>query len=327
MKKLLISAVLIASLGVSLGATAFTQTADASFKFVAIGDTPYSLPADYPRFERLIASINAAKPSFTVHAGDIKSGSSECSDANILKIRDYFNTFDNALIYAVGDNEWTDCHREKAGKFDPLERLGKLREWFFAKAQSLGKTPMPLERQADVSDFKQMVENARWSKNGVIFATLNIPGSNNGFERNLASSTEYFERDKANVAWIKETFAKATASNAPAVAFTYQADMMFKITASGDYANAGYKNTLKAFAEGAKAFKKPVLLIHGDSHVFTVDQPLLDADGVTVLENVTRLEVFGEKQIQGVEVLVDPSSSGVFGFRPLIVTENMNPVK
>jgi hypothetical protein len=328
MKKYLILAMFVTALAVStLGATAFTQQASDAFKFVAIGDTPYTLPADYPRFERLISSINAAKPSFTVHAGDIKSGSSECSDANILKIRDYFNTFENPLIYAVGDNEWTDCHREKAGKFDPLERLGKLREWFFAKAQSLGKTPMPLERQADVSEFKQMVENARWSKNGVLFATLNIPGSNNGFERNLASSTEYFERDKANVAWIKETFAKATASNAPAVVFTYQADMMFKNAASGDYSNAGYKNTLAAFAAGAKAFKKPVLLIHGDSHVFTIDQPLLDADGVTVLENVTRLEVFGEKQIQGVEVLVDPNSSGVFGFRPLIVTENMNPVK
>ncbi len=328
MKKYLLPAMFATALAVSaLGATAFTQQSNDAFKFVAIGDTPYSLPADYPRFERLISSINAAKPSFTVHAGDIKSGSSECSDANILKIRDYFNTFENPLVYAVGDNEWTDCHREKAGKFDPLERLGKLREWFFAKAQSLGKTPMSLERQADVSDFKQMVENARWSKNGVMFATLNIPGSNNGFERNLASSAEYFERDKANVAWIKDTFAKAVASNAPAVVFTYQADMMFKITASGDYSNAGYKNTLAAFAAGAKAFKKPVLLIHGDSHLFTIDQPLLDADGVTVLENVTRLEVFGEKQIQGVEVLVDPSSSGVFGFRPLIVTENMNPVK
>ena len=123
----------------ALGATAFTQQASDSFKFVAIGDTPYSLPADYPRFERLISSINAAKPSFTVHAGDIKSGSSECSDANILKIRDYFNTFENPLIYAVGDNEWTDCHREKAGKFDPLERLGKLREWFLAKPKASAK--------------------------------------------------------------------------------------------------------------------------------------------------------------------------------------------
>ena len=50
----------------------------APFEFVAIGDMPYVLPKDYERFDRVIAAINTAKPAFTIHVGDIKSGSSPC---------------------------------------------------------------------------------------------------------------------------------------------------------------------------------------------------------------------------------------------------------
>ena len=56
------------------------------FEFVALGDMPYSLPGDYVKFDRLIAAINARKPSFSIHVGDIKSGSSQCSDANFKKV-------------------------------------------------------------------------------------------------------------------------------------------------------------------------------------------------------------------------------------------------
>ncbi len=295
------------------------------FRFVAFGDMPYTLPADYTRYERLITAINAAKPKFTVFVGDTKSGSSECSDANFQKSLDYFNTFEQPLTYAIGDNEWTDCHREKAGKYNSLERLAKVRSMYFKDNQSLGQKKMTLERQADVSEYKQMVENSRWVKNGVVFTSLNIVGSNNGFERNLESIAEYFARDKANVDWIKGSFEMATKNNAPAVVFAFQADMDFAQTNA--YANSGFLATLAALRDGAIAFKKPVLLIHGDSHNLVIDNPLFTADGKTRLENVTRLMVMGADQVQAVEITVNPSSVGVFGFTPLIVRENINQVK
>ena len=32
------------------------------------------------------------------------------------------------LVYTPGDNEWTDCHRANNGAYDPLERLGVVRD-------------------------------------------------------------------------------------------------------------------------------------------------------------------------------------------------------
>jgi hypothetical protein len=75
----------------------------------------------------------------------------------------------------------------------------------------------------------------------------------------------------------------------------------------------------------AAAFGKPVLLIHGDSHVLIVDQPLNDAKGA-VLDNVTRLEVMGGAgRVHAVQVTVNPSEVGVFGFKPMWVRENLLP--
>ena len=77
-----------------------------SFRFMAIGDLPYHIPEDFVRFERMIKQINDADPAFTLHVGDIKSGSIPCSDEYYEKIKNYFDTFDKALIYTPGDNEW-----------------------------------------------------------------------------------------------------------------------------------------------------------------------------------------------------------------------------
>ena len=82
------------------------------------------------------------------------------------------------------------------------------------------------------------------------------------------------------------------------------------------------------------AFQKPVVYVHGDTHYFRVDKPLLDKDGKR-LENFTRVETFGDHQgisaahpewdtndVQWVKVLVDPKSRDVFAFQPQIVPAN-----
>ena len=58
---------------------------DNAFSFVALGDMPYNLPDDITKFDRLIAAVNALKPAFTLHMGDIKSGSLPCSDEVLRK--------------------------------------------------------------------------------------------------------------------------------------------------------------------------------------------------------------------------------------------------
>ncbi|MEX2512256.1 MAG: hypothetical protein WD398_05075 [Cyclobacteriaceae bacterium] len=155
------------------------------FEFMAIGDLPYHLPEDYTRFERLIDNLNEYHPSLTLHVGDIKSGSSPCNDEYFEKILSYFQKFEHPLIYTPGDNEWTDCHRDAAGNYDPEERLDKLRQLFFGKTQSQGK-PMPLKTQNQFGGFEKFVENAYWEINQVSFGTFHVVGSNNNFDLDSA---------------------------------------------------------------------------------------------------------------------------------------------
>lgn len=288
------------------------------FSFVAIGDMPYGEMAP---FERLIEVVNAAKPSFAVHVGDIKSGSSPCTDEYVLKVRDLFNTFAMPLIYTPGDNEWTDCHREKAGKFDPLERLAFVRRTFFPSNQSFGVQKLTLEPQSADPKYTKFVENRRWSLGGVLFATLHVVGSNNNLQRNQAAVNEYIERNAANLAWLESTFAKASAEGVKAVVLFQQADMMFEET--NEDKRSGFSETLALLKEKIKAFGKPVLLVHGDSHSFIVDNPWYRETDSSNLGNFIRLEVYGSARVHAVQVNVDTDTVGVFSFQPLMVAQNL----
>jgi hypothetical protein len=294
------------------------------FHFVALGDMPYTLPGDYAKFDRLIAAINATQPAFSVHVGDIKSGSTPCSDEIFQKVLDQFATFAQPLLYTPGDNEWTDCHRRNNGAMDPLERLARLRAMFFADpTASLGRTKLTVESQSrSMADrFAKFVENQRWTHNGVMFATVHVVGSNNNFEPRPGAAEEYLGRNAANIAWIDDTFARARAAGSKAVVLSWQAQTLDVTTPYGVMPLAsGFVDTVEAVARGAKDFPGPVLVIHGDEHEFQIGV-LKDAK-LKPIPNVVRLEVFGATHVQAVKVLVDPDSPGVFGFVPLMVREN-----
>jgi hypothetical protein len=311
------------ALALALAATAATASAE-TFKFVAIGDMPYGDPPEqvYPRYRELIKAINARGPAFTIHIGDIKKGSVPCADALLQEQLDFLNSFDAALVYTPGDNEWTDCHRELAGRFDPFERLAKLRAMFFAGPQSLGKAPITLERQSELMvQHRTFVENARFARAGVQFVTLHVVGSNNGLESPTPGApAEFFERDAANIAWLRDTFARARQEGANALVVAMQADMF---DGSGSKrkdenpAHPAFANILEALVAEAAAFGKPVLLVYGDSHNFRVHTPFRNRAPALI-----GLEVFGDDQMHAVEVGVDTDDPAVFSFRPI-----WNPAK
>ena len=300
---------------------------DRAFSFVALGDMPYKVPDDIAKFDRLIAAVNRLKPAFTIHVGDIKGGSTPCSDAELQKALDQIQTFEGALIYTPGDNEWTDCHRREAGGFDPRERLTKLRSMFFARPdKSLGKAPIDLESQAQVMpDYATYVENARFARNGVQFTSIHVVGSNNGFEaQDPAAATEFFARDKANVAWIDDSFKRAQATEAKAAVVVLQAEFDQGRFPNGSMPRqSGFANVLDAIERGARAFGKPVLIVNGDEHFIEL-KPMRNSRGQPI-PNVLKLMVYGENDVHAVRVIVDPDSPGVFGFVPLIVPENLRP--
>lgn len=293
-----------------------------TFKFIALGDMPYSQPADFVRFERLIQTINSKKPAFSIFVGDTKSGSSPCSNEHSQKMTAYFNSFKSPLIYSIGDNEWTDCHRILAGGYNPLERLDYIRATQFNSANSFGKAKLKLQRQADVMpSFSTYVENSLWTRGNFLFVNVHIPGSNNNLGRDEESNQEYALRNQANLAWINHAFDLAAEKKYAGIIFAFQADLFYSAeTANGT--NSGYRETVSTFRDRSENLPIPILLIHGDSHRLKIDQPLLSSKNKP-LENVYRLEVMGADQVQAVEVQVNSQESSPFSFRPLLIPLNV----
>ena len=289
-----------------------------SFSFVALGDLPYGSETQaYPTYRALIGTINKMQPPFSIHVGDVKSGSTLCSDQELQAQTGHFKMFEAAVVYTPGDNEWTDCHRANNGAYDPQERLQALRQRFFTTGQSLGKLPLPLQNQSTLHPaHAKFIENQRWLYQQVLFVTLHIVGSNNNFEvRDPSAVAEFFERDKANVAWIRDAFAFAQQSSAKALVFSMQADVFESKSNWEDFpGHSGFRtsigDTLLPLAAGSAI---PVLLIHGDSHIFRFDQPF--SLHKKRLQNLTRLIVPGASDVRAVHVTVDVGQQMPFAVR------------
>jgi hypothetical protein len=284
------------------------------FEFALIGDTPYS---SVEGFERVLSDINANNQiKFVLHAGDIKNGSSLCSDELFQDRLERFQRFEAPFVLTPGDNEWTDCHRANNGAYLPLERLAKLRQTFFPVAgQTLGKKTMNVESQGG-----EFIENVRWSTRSVMFATLHIVGSNNAMApfatRTAADDAEVSRRIAAAIEWIGSTYAKARAENAAGVLFLFQADPAFEAK-PGSAERLGFDAVLTAMINGAMSYGRPVVFAHGDSHYYRVDKPV-QVSGVTV-PNITRVETFGSADYHWLRVVVDPRSKEVFSVHQEIV--------
>ncbi len=294
-----------------------------TFAFAALGCMPYTRhPGAEASFARVIAEINRHAPAFTVHLGDTIGSDEKATDEVLRRRRDDFNTFATALIYTPGDNEWTDTHQAKAGGFTPLERLGAIRTLYFAAERSLGRQPLPLVTQRRDPAHAKFVENARWRHGGVVFATVHVVGSQNNHQPNVPGAMEEWrERSAAEVAWVRATFAEARAAAAPGVALFFQANPFVS-----ERARPGFAPFLQAVEAEARAFAKPVLLVHADEHRYRLEPAVKFSPGSAPAANVTRLETFGSGDFHAVLVTVDPASMAVFSAGPLIVPGNALPV-
>jgi len=289
---------------------------DRQYDFALIGDTPYdSLQID-KLFPNLLAELNDAKLAFVVHDGDIKSGSTPCTDELFEeRLRD-FQRSRHPLIYLFGDNEWSDCGKVKTNKFEPEERLEKLRALFTQGDESLGRRKLALTRQSDNPRFAKFRENVRWVFGSVVFTGLNVPGDDNHF-----GTPEFEPRNAANIAWIRESFALAKTGNARAVMLIMQANPHFEV-ASTNQIRRGFNEMLLVLEEETIAFARPVVLVHGDSHYFRIDKPLVGSKTGRRLENFTRVETFGNPDVHWLRVTVDKRDPNIFNFRPQMVRKN-----
>jgi hypothetical protein len=311
------------------------------------GDLPYSTVQATVGVPNLIADMNAQNLAFTIHDGDLKSGSSECKDSVYTQALSYLNMLRAPAAFTPGDNDWTDCDRT-AG-YSSLAQLDKERALFFSTPYSLGQNHLLQEVQSTplclgVSGSVRCVENRRWTVDHVTFVTLNIQGSCNNLCDVAPDPNEYSMRNQADIAWLQQTFVEAKALNSSAVMIISQADPGFDLTdstrapvrdpktlAEADGQPDGFQEFLLALRSEVIAYAKPVAYVHGDSHYFRVDKPFLDDQGRR-LENFTRVETFGDHQENGLndvhwlKVLVDPSSREVFAYQEQIVPGNRTAV-
>jgi hypothetical protein len=285
--------------------------------FALIGDIPYT-DEEERWFPDLLEALGADRTlAFVVHDGDFKSGHSPCTDELFRQRHAQFQSVAHPLIFIFGDNEWTDCHREEAGKYDPVERLDKLREIFASGNDTLGKRTFPLSRQSNNPRYKKFRENVRWTFGGVLFVGLNVPGSYN----NVAQKGEYEERNAADVAWLRESFRIAAENGAQGVMVIIHANPGFQSASS--HRNP-YRSFLAALEREVRAFGRPVVLVHGDTHHFRIDKPLRDSKTGEAIDNFTRVETFGTPDRGWVKGTVDVNDPMVFRFEPVKLGSDSN---
>lgn len=321
-KKYWIVGFIIFALITSCGTFTYAKTtADTPFEFALIGDLPYSVEQE-AKVPNLIADINQSPAAFVVHDGDIKSGGSLCDDATFVSRKQLFEKFEMPFILIYGDNEWTDCHRK--GNYDPIERLAKLREIFNQGNQSQGKRTLTLTRQSDNPQFTKYRENVRWNYHGIMFFGINMPGSNNNFGRTPDRDREYADRNSANLAWIKESFALASRNNSKGIMLVAQANPGFELDPT-DKRRSGYNDFITALETEASKFKGQVVFVHGDTHYFRIDKPLprfTDETQLARMKNFTRVETFGSPNVHWLRAFYDPKNPNLFEFRQQIVPQN-----
>jgi len=306
---------LTVTLAVTMGGCAHLPApSSGTLDFVVIGDTPYD-DIDRDMLKRALPQIKAANPPFVLHVGDTQSGGEVCGPPDEAFARLLADLKPIPVFYTPGDNEWTDCDRKTNPatdrKFSELDRLQTLRDRFFA-------APAVTSRHWHYAQQPGAPENARFTRNGLVFVTLNEVGTNNGRDMVMGddpaiASRAVNTRDRNNVDWLKAAFAEARRHKARAVVVVMQADMTdvpraaFGIPCLDAVADNkrlcdGHLAVRTALVAEARAFAQPVILIHGDTKPFSLSQgDLKGRDATDQAANLWRLNAAGDAGSKGNE--------------------------
>lgn len=334
----------------SRGEAAGTQPA-ATFAFGIVGDIPYNR-AQEAEYTRVIADMNGRDLAFVAHVGDAmadprpyerdpSAARMPCTDENYAYVLETLQSIRHPTVLTPGDNDWSDVVQFKTTKMDPLERLQKLRATFYPKGRSLGRRPMAVDSQATDAAHAKFVENLTWTVQGLRFATLHVVGSN---DNSRTSMDEHKERQAANIAWLQRAFAAARAEASPGLVLITHANPEFEnrwtpslaerytrsvrgAQAPKSPAATPYNGLLDALIAEMQNYSRPVLYVHGDTHIYRTGKPLLNPKTQRFFENLTRLETFGWPDSAWVRVVVNPASRDLFEIHPEFPAGNLANVR
>lgn len=286
----------------------------AGLSFALLGDQQYD-PTRETEFARLLARMDAEPLDFVIHVGDIKGGSTACTDSLLLLRYAEFDASRHPFVLLFGDNEWTDCHRTGG---DPLERLDRLRTQFHGGDETLGRRRFTLERQSADPEFAEFRENVRWQRGGVLFVTVHVVGSNNNLGRSPEADAEHFRRTSAALEWLEDSLVHAGEIAARGMLIAMHGNPF----ESQPEPPNGYTRLVERLQSLVAATTMPVVLVHGDTHICRIDQPLIDPVRGDTLRQFTRVEVYGYPNSHWLRGTILPDDPAVFAFEPVLVPGN-----
>jgi hypothetical protein len=251
--------------------------------FSAMGCGPYA-PQDKPAVAFYVQQENREHISeFMVHLGDVfrtptvkspaasstKPGAIEppqpCdmpTEAEYHWTADLLaksNTIPTWIV--VGDNEWNDLE-------DPVQGW-KWWQKYYAKFEERFQPAWKTERQAE------RPENFTFLRKGVVFIGINLPGGR------VHDPAEWALRLPQDAAWIKDVLSRPSMNDVRAAVLLCQANpFVIKPGESKDK----FKAFLVPFRKAAADWKKPLLFLHSDGHVWVDDQPWPE-------KNIRRIQV------------------------------------
>ena len=262
---------------VSLGWLGFAAAAAGEpVIFSAMGCGPYT-PADKPAVAFYVQQENRARTSeFMVHLGDVfkkplvrKAAPGEPlppdqmpTEAEYRWTADVLTTSNAIPTWIIpGDNEWNDLE-------DPAQGW----QWwqkYYAKFEEHFQPSWKTERQPE------RPENFAFVRKGVVFIGINLIGGR------VHDASEWALRLPQDAAWIKQVLTRPSMADVRAAVIFCQANPF--VLKTGDPKDK-FTSFLVPFRQSAAEWKKPLLFLHSDGHVWIDDQPWPE-------KNVRRIQV------------------------------------
>lgn len=306
-----------------------------SMSFIAFGDMP-TLEKYYKTYETLIVKINTMEPSLVIHTGE-PNHPNDCDNKTINQMYNYMNNINAPLLFVLSDNDWTGCPKEK---FTQAGRLNYVRQIYYNSDSTLGKQPIKVVNQRKLG----YPENSRFKKNNIGFVGLHVVGEKNNMVINdKKKMNEFNSRNKANLAWLEESFDFFNQTDAIVIVLhgymlkmkrnpfrkflsTLKKDIRLVIDFStyqtlyedifikAPYYSfkLPYHDIGKTIQQYSLKYRKPVLLLHGDTHKHKVLKP------TSYFPNFYVIATHGAPDIKAAKISIRPRSNYPFKVEEVI---------
>ena len=249
--------------------TAPDLAAAASVVFTVLGDIPYA-PGEEAILRQQVKAI-PPNHAFAFHIGDIKTGAAPCDEIVYQSVSGILAQSVKPLFVMVGDNEWNDCA-------NPAAAWLLWNKYFLHFERRFAPLPFVVENPV------ARPEEVGFVHLGVLFLNLTLVGGT------VHDAAEWKQRHADSLAFTKAQIQK----HGPAVRAVVILAQAIPAAVHNDYFNG--------LVAEATQFRKPMIYLHGDAHVFYCKRPWTAKNLVDV-----QIDPSGVAPPLAVTVTTDPS--------------------